>query len=487
MSARLLDFAFPRDGGRRGEDAPGWEAVRVAAEPGPAAWGRWGAPRRRHGGEEVGVRVKAREQLALVADAQRARGELVPHDLATDVVGAPLLATARRSSLRHRLRTMERTPVKRGLDRIAGELLAPFLDGRFTAPGWKLISWDVEQALCLTFQRGNVCVLIELEQRNDRFDCYTRTARFNVCVGRQFEDADLDDTDRRLVDAVMDVVRQREKALPVSERPAADRKTVVREILVDRVLIPEGKDHYYINPYVGCMIACPFCYVIDRADFSRNLEGLPRLPWGHYLDVKVNAAEVLRREVQSVHRGIVRISPILTDPYQSAERNYRITRQCLEVLLETEIAPVVLTRAPRILDDLKLLKRFRRALVGFSIPTDDDAYRRIFEPNADPIEERFAALRALHAAGVRTFAVIQPVLPMNPDRLVENVAPFVRAVRLDRLYVGERIQHVYDEHGLAAFCTQEYADKTIARLASAFRARGVAVESLDNFEPLLGP
>ena len=89
---------------------------------------------------------------------------------------------------------------------------------------------------------------------------------------------------------------------------------------------------------------------------------------------------------------------------------------------------------------------------------------------------RFAALRALHAAGVKTFAVIQPVLPMNPDRLVENVAPYVRAVRLDRLYVGERIRDVYDKNGLADFYTQEYAERTIGRLAAAFRSRGVAVD-----------
>jgi DNA repair photolyase len=382
---------------------------------------------------------------------------------------------------------MERKPVRRELDRIVGELIAPFLDGRFALPGWRLISWDVEQAICLTFANESVCILLELEARNDRLDCYARTARFNICVRRQFEDADLSDAHRALVDTVIEVVREREASLPDSERPAPARKTIVREIVVDRVLMPEGKGHYYIHPYVGCMIACPFCYVIDRADFSRRLEGLPRLPWGHYLDVKVNAAEVLRRETQSVKDGIVRMSPILTDPYQSIERNYRITRQCLEVLLETEIAPVVLTRAPRILDDLELLKRFRRALVGFSIPTDDDAYRRIFEPNADPIEERFAALRALHGAGVKTFAVIQPVLPMNVDRLVENVAPFVRAVRLDKLYVGERVQHIYDEHGLADFSTDAYAVDAIDRLARAFHSRGVAVESLDNFEPLLGP
>lgn len=380
---------------------------------------------------------------------------------------------------------MERKPVERDLDRIAREFLAPFLSGRFNVGGWKLIGWDDEQALCLTFERQAVCLLIELEGRNDRLDCYARTARFNVCVRRQFEDTPLSDGDRRFVEAVIAGIREREALLPDRQRAAPERKTSVREILVDRVLMPEGKHHYYINPYVGCMIACRFCYVIDRADFSRRLEGLSALPWGHYLDVKINAAEVLRSEVQSVHKGIVRMSPILTDPYQPAERRYRITRQCLEVLVDTDLAPVVLTRAPRILDDLPLLRRFRRLLVGFSIPTDMDEYRRIFEPDADPVEERFAALRELHAAGIQTFAVIQPVLPMNVERLVEHIAPYVRAVRLDRLYVGERVRHLYDENGLATFMTQEWAEETIGKLASAFTARGVTVEPLDNFEPLL--
>ena len=377
------------------------------------------------------------------------------------------------------------SPVRRELDGIVRAFLAPVLGGQVSFPDWKLISWDAEQGICLTFESQQSCVLLELEQRNDRLDCYARTARFNVCARRQLDATDLSDTDRRLVDGVIALVRDREAMLPDVERPTTSRKTVVREILVDRILIPEGGRHYYIDPYVGCMIGCPFCYVMDRADFSRRLEGLPWLPWGHYLDVKVNAAEVLRRETQLVSSGIVRLSPILTDPYQSAERHYRITRQCLEVLLETDLAPVVLTRAPRILEDLELLKRFPRALVGFSIPTDADEYRRIFEPGADPIDERLEALRALHAAGVRTFAVIQPVLPMDVDRLVEQVAPYVRVVRLDRMYGGDRVQQLYAQHGLEEFATERFARETIGRLTRAFQSRGILVDALDNLEPLL--
>jgi DNA repair photolyase len=377
-------------------------------------------------------------------------------------------------------------PVQRDLDRTVRQLLQPFLAEGFTAGGWRLAGWDAEQGVCLLFQSGPTYLLIEFEGRNDANDCYARTARFNVCARRQFGDRDMTDADRRFVDAVIEVVRRREALLPDGPRPTAERPTLVREIVVDRLLMPEGNQQFYINPYVGCMIACPYCYVAERADFSRGLDRQPSVPWGASLDVKINAAEVLRREVVGVGRGIVRMSPILTDPYQSPERRFRITRQCLEVLLDTELAPVVLTRAPRVLDDAALLARFPRALVGFSIPTDDDRMRQIFEPHADPIDERVAALRALHDAGVRTFAVIQPVLPMDADRLIELLAPCVRTVRLDRMYFfGERMRRLYAEHGLDAYASDAYAGETIDRLTRGFTARGVRVDPLDDLEPLL--
>ena len=76
---------------------------------------------------------------------------------------------------------------------------------------------------------------------------------------------------------------------------------------------------------------------------------------------------------------------------------------------------------------------------------------------------------------------------MNAVRLIEEIAPYVRAVRLDRLYVVERVKHVYEQHGLGSYASEEFADETIARLTAGFESRGVRVDSLDDFEPLLGP
>jgi DNA repair photolyase len=233
--------------------------------------------------------------------------------------------------------------------------------------------------------------------------------------------------------------------------------------------MPEGRGQYYLNPYVGCAIGCEWCYVAERADFSRELEGLPRLSWGRWVDVKQNAPEVLRQEVARHTPGIVRLSPIVTDPYQPLERRFRITRGCLEVLLEAGFSPCILTRSSRVLDDLPLLARFPHAAVGFSIPTDDDAVRRVFEPGAEPIEDRIEALQRLKEAGLSTFAVIQPVLPGNPERLAERLSPLIDVVRVDRMYGP-------GAHG---------EPQQEAALRDAFSRRGVPESELDDLSPVL--
>ena len=308
-----------------------------------------------------------------------------------------------------------------------------------------------------------------------------------MCVRRVFNAAEeLDAGDRRLVDRVVEIVARRERRLPEFERPASSsRKVGLREIEVERVLMPEGRGHYYLNPYVGCLIGCEFCYVAARADFSRALEGLPAMPWGRWVDVKVNAPEVLAREVRTLKPGIVRLSPIVTDPYQPVERSYKVTRRCLEVLLEAGFTPVILTRSALVLRDLPLLRRFPLASVGVSLPSDDDRMRQRFEPGADPLEQRFEVLAACKEAGLHTTAVIQPVLPLDPDALAQRLAPLVDAVRVDRMHHVERYLHMYRRHQMAYAAEESFFQALIPRLEAAFRARGVPLDEMDHLAAML--
>jgi DNA repair photolyase len=370
---------------------------------------------------------------------------------------------------------------------VGRELIAPILRAGQSKSGWRLVGWDDEQGLQLTLEFESTLLLIELEPRNDAKHCFDRTALFNVCVRHSFDyGKPLSARARTLVAALVEMVRARERHLPSFERPVTNERSLVRELTVDRVLVCEGAGHYYINPYAGCVSGCEFCYVADRADWSRHLEGLPSLPWGRYVDVKLNAAEVLQREVREHPPGIVRLSPILTDPYQPIERTYRITRQCLEVLLDAGYCPAILTRAHRVVDDLELLRRFETAAVGFTIPTDDDAIRRAFEPGTDPIEERIEALARCHEAGLRTFAIVQPALPMNVQKLVDRIAPYVYAVRIDRMYEVERVRGLYEGCEREDAMTDEFFERTIRELREAFAARGVPVDDLDDIGTMLG-
>ncbi len=378
-------------------------------------------------------------------------------------------------------------PVKRELESLGRFLFRPLLEPARPPRSWRLISWDVEQGLSLVLGRGVHHLLLEFEARDAALPCYAATERFNVCVRRMFSAAgELDAGDRRLVDRVVEIVGKREQRLPGFERPtSSSRKVGLREIEVEQVLIPEGRGHYYLNPYVGCLIGCEFCYVAARADFSRSLEGLPAMPWGRWVDVKVNAAEVLAREVRDLPPGIVRMSPIITDPYQPVEKRYQITRQCLEVLLQGGFTPVILTRAALVLRDLDLLRRFPLASVGVSLPSDDDRMREKFEPGADPLEQRFEVLEACKEAGLHTTAVIQPVLPLDPEALASRLAPLVDAVRVDRMHHVVRYQHMYRRHGLEHAAEDAFFADIIPRLEAAFSARGVPLDEMDHLASML--
>jgi DNA repair photolyase len=382
-------------------------------------------------------------------------------------------------------------PAPRASYDVVRALLAPLLVGRLP-DGWRLLGWDAEQGISLTLEHRGRPILVELEAFDTARPCLLRTARFNLCARRIFESGDagegapLDDAERGFVERIGALLRASERRLPAGDRPTSARQSLVREVLVDRALVAEGARHYYFNPYAGCMIGCPFCYVADRADLSRSLEGLPPLPWGRWVDVKVNAPDVLRREVRALPPGLVRMSPILTDPYQGIERRYRITRQALEIFLEAGFTPVVLTRAARVVDDLALLARFPVAAVGLSIPTDDDRMRAAFEPGGDPIEERLEALRRCHAAGLRTFCAIQPMLPMDPERLVAAVAPWVRAVRIDRMHALDKHLPLYQAAGCVEASTPAFWAGTEAALRAGFGHAGVRVDDLDDLSSLVG-
>src|SRR5512139_2591112 len=104
----------------------------------------------------------------------------------------------------------------------------------------------------------------------------------------------------------------------------------VREIFSKAILTKTAISSYdyCINPYVGCGHGCRYCY----ASFMKRFTG-HREPWGDFVDVKINAPQVLKKQLRRAKRGSVLVGSV-TDPYQPVEKKYGLTRGCLEALLE---------------------------------------------------------------------------------------------------------------------------------------------------------
>jgi DNA repair photolyase len=172
-----------------------------------------------------------------------------------------------------------------------------------------------------------------------------------------------------------------------------------------------------LNPYMGCVHRCTFCYVRAfelRADRPNGHE------YGTSIRVKVNVAEVLRTELaRRSWKGEHVAIGAATDPYQPAEGRYQLTRACLGVLRDASNPFSIITRGPMIVRDVDLLaeaSRRAKVAVTFSVPTVDDEIWRATEPGTAPPRQRLRALSVLVEAGVRASVGMAPLLPGLSDR-----------------------------------------------------------------------
>ena len=186
-------------------------------------------------------------------------------------------------------------------------------------------------------------------------------------------------------------------------------------------------------------------------------------PWGEFVDVKIIAPDLLQKENTRKKQGRVWVSGVC-DPYQPLESKYKLTRQCLEILRQHSWPVTVQTRSPLVLRDIDILKKMSDLEVGLTITTMDDSIRKLFEPHAPPIKARIQTLAELHAAGIRTFAMIAPMLPG-----AEGLAPML-AGKVDYIIVDRMNYHnadwVYKKYGLNEGLSDDFFYRTGKELVS---------------------
>jgi len=245
----------------------------------------------------------------------------------------------------------------------------------------------------------------------------------------------------------------------------------VREIFAKTVLnrtAISGFD-YCLNPYVGCGHGCRYCYASFMKRFTGHKE-----PWGEFIDVKVNAPSLLKNQLKRAKPGIVAISTV-TDPYQPIEKTYKITRGCLEALLDKQFPVNLLTRSPLCLQDIDLFKRFKKIEVGLTVTTHDEAMKKLFEPCSPSIPSRIKALETLRKERVKTYAFIGPLLPLNPAPMVKMLEGLVDAVLIDRMNYPNKVKGFYRKNGLDAYLTDDYFNVIGMDLKERFEKKGISV------------
>jgi DNA repair photolyase len=243
-----------------------------------------------------------------------------------------------------------------------------------------------------------------------------------------------------------------------------------------RSILRPQKDERYgfgfaLSPYRGCGHGCRYCYVREYPNALHKPQD-----WGGWVAPKLNAPELLWSQRHKLHEARVFMASA-TDPYQPLERQYRLSRRCLEVLLLCPTTEVIVhTRSPLVLQDLDLLKAFGdRLSVGLSIPTDDDTVRQIVEPRAPAIPSRWAATERLAAAGIQVTVGVAPLLAIHDPRAFARRAKASGAtgawVGGLRLLKQDPFYKVLADHGWLKVLDPAYKEGIRAAFLEAFPSR----------------
>jgi DNA repair photolyase len=181
--------------------------------------------------------------------------------------------------------------------------------------------------------------------------------------------------------------------------------------------IAEAGFTHSLTPARNCTFGCSYCYVPTMRIYG-GLKTQDWSHWGQFTTFKSNAPVLLRRQLR--RDQVIYCSP-LVDPYQPAEETQRAMPQILgELLARPPKLFVIQTRGTLILRDLtRLVELSRRTSlrVSFSITTNREEIRKLYEPHCATIHERIETMRRLRDAGITTYATLAPLLPCDPEEL----------------------------------------------------------------------
>ena len=211
------------------------------------------------------------------------------------------------------------------------------------------------------------------------------------------------------------------------------------------------------------------CYAKFMKRFTGHTES-----WGDFVDVKINAPELLAHEVKKKKVGRVWISGVC-DSYQPLENKSMITKQCLSILAENSWPFTIQTKSQLVLRDIEILKRAGDAEVGFTITTADKN-KKDLRTRGPTHEKEDRGIGGSSFGRDRTFAMIAPVLP-GAEGLVSELKGKVEYVFIDRLNY-HYADWLYKKHGMEWAMEDSFFLEKGKELMKGFKKEGVACQVL---------
>lgn len=183
---------------------------------------------------------------------------------------------------------------------------------------------------------------------------------------------------------------------------------------------------YVINPYIGCIHRCKYCYACFMGRFTGHTE-----EWGTYIEPKKYDSYKLPTKLE----GKTILIGSVTDAYNPAEKSYCLMPNILVALSTCKAHVEILTKSNLILRDLELIKKIPDVAVGISLSNLNEQDNNIIEPGASSANERINTLRVLHDAGIKTYLFIAPFLPgiTNLPLLFDTVKDVVDYICIENL------------------------------------------------------
>lgn len=200
--------------------------------------------------------------------------------------------------------------------------------------------------------------------------------------------------------------------------------------------------YYTVDPYQNCEFRCSYC----DSSFDKTIY------------IKINAAEVFSKEIEGIKKGRIVVGSV-HDPYQKAEKEWKLTKSLLEIIKDEDFSCHILTKSDLVLRDIDIISKIPDCYVTISIISLNKLIYKLFEENVPDPKIRLQIIEKLRNSGVKTGLALIPILPFIVEEELENI------VRLSREYGAEYLLYKHLElKGDQKYCFLNLINKINADL-----------------------